>query len=300
MVRTNLSELKLRQLRRIATELRIRGRWRMRKQKLVEAIAASQGTEALEKALPSEPAPASVAPQADAAAPQAEPASATEPEAAPPSEPAEPSEDEVFIDRGRALPDGYGATRLRVMTRDPDTLFVYWELPDKPPEGGWEVTALDAESVLMGTARLGAEETRCYLNLPAEEVQRVQLRPFSAAPRERIPAPVSDGYTVILSREQAQPVPQASDNTESGDKAAQENGSEQATSREHLPTTREETGERWVVVGMDGVASAPAPASALCGCGDAQSGPDAPGRETSQGPVESGHSSHSVSRRQRR
>ena len=293
MVRMSLSEMKVRQLRRLATELRIRGRWRMRKQQLADAISARQEEEALRAAALAEPVGASLAPHVGDT-------SAAQPGVQPPAVPVEPSEDEVFIDRGRALPATYGAARLRVMTRDPDTLFVYWELPDEPPEGGWEVAALDADSVLMATARLGAEETRCYLNLPADEVQRVLLRPFGAAPQQQPPAPVAGGYAVILSREEAQPEPQEIRSVESGGRPVREDGSGQATSREHLPTTREETGERWVVVGMDGVVSASAPVSAWCGCGEGVSEAGVTRHENPRGPAGRGHSSHSVSRRQRR
>jgi hypothetical protein len=39
-----------------------------------------------------------------------------------------PHPQETFLDRGEAIPDEYGADRITAMVRDPNWIFVYWEL----------------------------------------------------------------------------------------------------------------------------------------------------------------------------
>ncbi|MBN1337446.1 MAG: hypothetical protein JXB39_15940, partial [Deltaproteobacteria bacterium] len=91
--------------------------------------------------------------------------------------PREPSEGDVFIDRGAVLPDRYPGTRVRVMVRDPGTLFVYWEIPPEAGGEAWEIASLDADDQTLQAFRVGHEGASGYLNVASASVERVTLRP---------------------------------------------------------------------------------------------------------------------------
>jgi hypothetical protein len=86
-------------------------------------------------------------------------------------------ESEVFIERGPGLPDSYPGERLRVMARDPGTLFVYWGAAPDEVEG-WEVQAFDDSGVPLDTFRTGAIGRSGYLHVRPEAIGRVTLRPI--------------------------------------------------------------------------------------------------------------------------
>lgn len=56
----------------------------------------------------------------------------------------------IYIDRGQPVPDFYPGSLLRVMARDPNVLFVYWE-SDEAPDGGWHLAAYDHAGGLVAT-----------------------------------------------------------------------------------------------------------------------------------------------------
>ncbi|NLF40001.1 DUF4912 domain-containing protein [bacterium] len=109
-------KLGLRALRNLARIAGIRGRSRMKRDELVRAVKK----EAAQKNVPK----AAI----EAAAKQALAGSSTRPPEKPRAErpPAKPAA--PFIDRGQAIPLTYGRDVLRLLARDPDWLFAYWEL----------------------------------------------------------------------------------------------------------------------------------------------------------------------------
>ncbi|MDX9721622.1 MAG: hypothetical protein RBU37_12805 [Myxococcota bacterium] len=102
----------------------------------------------------------------------------TEPEPAPVAAPIELREPtDVFIDRGLPIPESYPGTRLRLLVRDPLTLFVYWETR-RESEEGWEIRALGADGELLLTFRSPLKRSGSgYLHFPPERVARLLLLP---------------------------------------------------------------------------------------------------------------------------
>lgn len=211
-----LTARSVKELRSIAADLGIARRGVMKKAELIEAIrqvlAAAPGAQ-----VPAEP---RVLPSPDV--PQAGSEVVTEPESledppvveVPAPDPAanedaaaligsgsdgdepvedaepivEPSETEVYIDRGHPLPERYSGARMRVMVRDPGTLYVYWEIPEGVDSDAWEVAAVDRLSTPLDTFRVRREANCGYLHVHPDQVGTVLLR---AVQQERVvPEPV--------------------------------------------------------------------------------------------------------------
>jgi hypothetical protein len=83
----------------------------------------------------------------------------------------------VFIDRGPPLPDLYPGRRVRVMVRDPGTLFAYWESDDAVE--AWEVTAWRGD-VVLHRFHTAAHVRNGYLRVPPGTRGRVTLAPVRA------------------------------------------------------------------------------------------------------------------------
>ena len=206
-------------LKKQATELSIAGRSKMKKAALVDAILAASTSETAEAAtaavelsvaevddtaaeapLTSEPIEAAAVVEAVEAVETIEAVASVEaveaveaatvgetgetnktasPEAVAPT--VEPSADDVFIDRGEPIPESYPGERMRVLVRDPGSLYVYWETEDGDP-AGWEVSAERDGQVLHG---FHADDPTSggYLRAPAADVQRVTVRSPRRPPR---------------------------------------------------------------------------------------------------------------------
>jgi len=86
---------------------------------------------------------------------------------------------EVYIDRGLPLPESYPGTRLRVLVRDPGTIFVYWEAEEITGEG-WELAAWSTEGELLASFRsLVGRSGSGYLLCESSRVVRVTLSPVA-------------------------------------------------------------------------------------------------------------------------
>ncbi len=93
------------------------------------------------------------------------------------AEPGEPTD--IYIDRGLPLPESYAGTRLRVLIRDPGTLYVYWDVDDTQQREGWEVVALDSAGKAIASFRSpSAGAGQGYFNIPVARVARVALHPL--------------------------------------------------------------------------------------------------------------------------
>lgn len=102
----------------------------------------------------------------------------------------------IFIDRGLPIPEVYPGQVMRVLVRDPRTLFVYWEI-----EGGqsaeWEICAYDNSGAIVSSFRTnGSASGSGYLYVAASAVSKVALAPIDGggvarAPRFEVPLTVS-------------------------------------------------------------------------------------------------------------
>lgn len=108
--------LGVRVLRMLAAKLGIRGRSAMTKPQLVREL--ERVTRASKKARA----------QALAAVKVIATTPASKPPAAPPPPPPPPPPAAPFVDRGKPIPDTYGRDTLRLLARDPEWLYAYWEL----------------------------------------------------------------------------------------------------------------------------------------------------------------------------
>jgi len=181
-----ISTLSLAALRRLAAERGIPGRSRMDRAALVAALAATPAAKAKKPAVKvrktatadgakaPKAAPATPAPVQDGPAPRVPREVEVRAMGAPRRE---PPGGEVPYDHGAVLPDRYPGTRVRVMVRDPETLFVYWEVPPEAGGEAWEIASLDADDRTLQAFRVGHEGTSGYLNVAATSVERVTLRP---------------------------------------------------------------------------------------------------------------------------
>ncbi len=89
-------------------------------------------------------------------------------------------------DLGPPLPELPPQPRVRVMVRDPETSFVYWEGKEQP--GGWEVVAEDRSGQAAVTRASAA--TSAYVEAPVADLDRVLIRPVgepSAARSAELP-----------------------------------------------------------------------------------------------------------------
>ncbi len=191
-----LATLSLAALRRLAAERRVPGRARMTRDALVSALSDVAPKAPKTPKAPKRPktpkrkgspkaratrivAPASAPVASEPAAPARLPREVEIRALAEglPGPAREPSEAGTFLDRGAVLPDRYPGTRVRVMVRDPETLYVYWEVP--PGTGGeaWEIASLDAEDRTLQAFRVGHGGTSGYLHVASVSVERVMLRP---------------------------------------------------------------------------------------------------------------------------
>jgi hypothetical protein len=98
----------------------------------------------------------------------------------------EPSAGDVFIDRGEPIPDAYPGERMRVLVRDPGSLYVYWETGQ---DRRWSVAA-EAGGEVLHTFQTDSAHAGGYLHAPADRVQKVVVT-SPAAPRfeARLAAP---------------------------------------------------------------------------------------------------------------
>jgi len=166
------------------------------------AAAATAKKPAPVKATPQAAAPKKAAAPKNAAAPVVAAVEKREPTQPPPlshvpAPPREPGQDDVYIDRGAIIPDTYPGSRVRVMVRDPSTLFVYWEIPGAQGAEGWEVGAVDAMGGTREAFRVDRTGGHGYLHVPTAEVARVTLRPvvggWAGAPVAEVAVPQTAG-----------------------------------------------------------------------------------------------------------
>ena len=172
------------------------------KKAAVPARPATAKKPAPVKATPQAAAPKKAAAPKNAAAPVVAAVEKREPTQPPPlshvpAPPREPGQDDVYIDRGAIIPDTYPGSRVRVMVRDPSTLFVYWEIPGAQGAEGWEVGAVDAMGGTREAFRVDRTGGHGYLHVPTAEVARVTLRPvvggWAGAPVAEVAVPQTAG-----------------------------------------------------------------------------------------------------------
>lgn len=185
MVRETLSQKRVAELRDIAGELGISGRWRMKKAMLVEAILEARvGPQREDEVEVDDEVDFEVDFEVDGEVEvddvveleleddvEEEDEEVVEPSATEPP-PAEPSE--IFIDRGPPLPERYPGQRVRVMVRDPRHVFTYWESEDEPE--AWEIQAVRGDAVLH-SFRTPGYVRHGYLHVPPGTWGRVTLAP---------------------------------------------------------------------------------------------------------------------------
>ncbi len=87
-------------------------------------------------------------------------------------------------DSGPPLPELPPQPRVRLMVRDPETTFVYWEGKDQPL--GWEVHAEDKSGRPSRTQPSLARAA--YVEAPVAELDRVVVRPVASAEASAAPA----------------------------------------------------------------------------------------------------------------
>jgi hypothetical protein len=103
----------------------------------------------------------------------------------PDAAPREARESDVYIDRGPALPEACAVGRFRVLVRDPETLFVYWDLPDDrvpasggraPIHDGWDLVIIDPEGRVLQSFQTPPASRCGYVQVPAATRCRVLIR----------------------------------------------------------------------------------------------------------------------------
>lgn len=201
----------VRELRDRAATLGIRGRWRMRRDELLEAIAAAQAAPEAAAPAPEEapgagqpadgtgrpspplaPAPAPAASELVAFPPALRPSPAASlhglvplpeapagtdaaGEAAPPPRSDDSEPESVFIDRGPPLPQRYAARRCRVLVQSAACAWVYWEL-EAPGAGLWRVEGRDVEGRVLDAFEAWDGLRGGFLRLETARLERVHLR----------------------------------------------------------------------------------------------------------------------------
>ena len=86
----------------------------------------------------------------------------------------------VYLDRGAVLPDRYPGSRLRTMIRDPEMVYVYWEVDEHHEAEAWEIRAL-VDSGVVHAFRVDGSQSGGYLHLPAASLVEVALCPVAGA-----------------------------------------------------------------------------------------------------------------------
>lgn len=167
--------MSLRTLRRLASLLGIHGRSGMTKPQLTSSLRkqmrsskqAQKKVAAVLREISQAPAPGSTS--------------------RPPAPPAAPPPPAVpYIDRGRPIPDAYGADTLRLMPRDPEWLFVYWELTPQRlrqlrsrftelHQKPWHVRLQDLASGTMHSTPIFLEACNWYLHVKPRGTYRAEL-----------------------------------------------------------------------------------------------------------------------------
>ncbi len=79
-----------------------------------------------------------------------------------------------FIDYGKPLPEGYPGRRVRLMIRDPERLFVYWELDGWRPHK-FAVTALTPHGDIVRCVEVPGDCSDAWLELPPGTEGRLLL-----------------------------------------------------------------------------------------------------------------------------
>ena len=172
-VRIPWKEFTLKALRRLAQLIGIRGRTRMKRAALVQALQQQTQRHATAKKTVAVAARALLATPASARPPKRE-----EP---PPAAPTPP-----YIDRGKPIPLTYGRDVLRTLARDPEWLFVYWELTPRRLADlrgtyaeilhrPWHLRVVDAESGPAALVPVFLAACSWYLRVQPQREYRVEL-----------------------------------------------------------------------------------------------------------------------------
>lgn len=73
----------------------------------------------------------------------------------------------------------YDAPRMRVVARDPQTLYVFWDGVEEPAGHTWEVRAEAPGGAVLATALSPSRDA--WLSVPVASVARVSVRAVGAA-----------------------------------------------------------------------------------------------------------------------
>ncbi len=172
--------MSMRTLRALAALLGITGRSAMSKQQLTGSLRKQMRA--------SKKAETAVAAAVKKIGVARAPASTSKPAAPPPpppsAAPAAPAG--PYIDHGRPIPDAYGADILRLMPRDPEWLFVYWELTPQRlrqlrsrfielHEKPWHIRLHDMATGEMHATAVFLEACNWYLHVTPRGTYRAEL-----------------------------------------------------------------------------------------------------------------------------
>jgi hypothetical protein len=176
--------LTLTSLRKLASLLGVKGRSRMTRQQLVTTLRKQvRSSPAARNALAQGAASLPTAP-----APAAAGASKTRPAPPPPAPQPTPTPAiaPMFLDRGRPIPDTYGVDTLRLMPRDPEWIYAYWEITPRRlrqlrsrfsalHEKPWQLRLVDVTNGNVNNIPVFLDACSWYLHVRPRNTYRVEL-----------------------------------------------------------------------------------------------------------------------------
>ncbi len=172
--------MSMRTLRTLAALLGVPGRSAMSKQQLIGSLRKQ-----MRSSKQAETAVAAAIKQIGVAhAPASTSKPAAPPPPPPPPAPVAPAV--PYIDHGRPIPDAYGADILRLMPRDPEWLFVYWELTPQRlrqlrsrfialHQKAWHIRLQDTATEDMHATPVFLEACNWYLHVKPRGTYRAEL-----------------------------------------------------------------------------------------------------------------------------
>jgi len=204
--RPPLEEMTLRQLRRVASEYGVSRYSRMRKDQLLASVQELQPT--MPSASPSMPSPSSVS-SSPLYTPGQEPIASQEKVEAAKFEVGQADRSSpslVAVDEGlNDLPDGYGASRIVLMPRDPQWAYAYWDISnehkdDLRRQGGQQLALrlYDATEI-----NLEYQVPHSIQEYPCDELAREWYLPIPVSDRDyvvEIGYRCADGRWLVLAR----------------------------------------------------------------------------------------------------
>jgi len=182
--------LTVRLLRQMARTIGIPGRSAMNKSQLISALKKETAAQKRVKSmicdfLQNHKAPAAEPTSSRAQKPATETSKPADTAKAMPA-PVSPGHAMPYIDRGKPIPDTYGHDTLRLMVRDPEWIFVYWELtPERLSElheryadvytRTWQIKLIENESGQVDYIPVFIGAYNWYLKVKPKHTYQVEL-----------------------------------------------------------------------------------------------------------------------------